>query len=432
MKIKLFFFLLLGGYIFSMMLNKLLSINDTILYFFIFYMFFFDAIISSLNFKKVVKIFSKNYMFLPHEKIIRLLYGRYVFKMMLNEPLYIDTILYFFIFYMFLFDTIEVIKENISSSNFKKVKIFSKNYMFLPHEKIIRIIKPIPLSLLFFFVMNIFIGKEPYNFVSLSLIFFLYVMITNLQKLKTSIKNYMFPPSVEASLRDAYPLLTKRQREKVLEYLRLFFIDKLSNVSLNTPSLVLNRAWKAFSLSDEYESFSYQLFNRDFLLYIPILKNNTGTIELPNKEMDFMGIWKSQCRVEKIDPFFPQKVPSMFMLDEALNIADGIKFQIDEAALREVLSIKDAPSPNQLINEIEEGNSQAYLAKKLQYYLGNKAYCKLYQKEELQNLLKKIQKSECFSKMVFGAYTDVKFFIENVLENSAPPSEACSSPGVSV
>ena len=239
------------------------------------------------------------------------------------------------------------------------------------------------------------------------------------------IQNYIFPSSVEVSLKDTYPLLTKSQIEEVVECLRLFFMGNLFYDS-NTPSLVLNKAWRAFSLSDEYESFSYKVFNA-YLPYEPILKDNGS-----NKIIDFIGMWKSECHAEGIDLFFPQRVPRMFMLDETLNITDGIKFQIEEIALRKILNIKYAPSPKQLINEIKDGNSKEYLARKLQYYLGNKAYCRLYQREELKKLLKKIQNSEHLSKMVFGAYSDIDFFIENVLKNSAPPLDVGCCSGASI
>jgi len=254
----------------------------------------------------------------------------------------------------------------------------------------------------------------------------------NLDETKEFIQNYIFPPSVEASLKDTYPLLTNSQIKEVVEYLRLFFMENLFYDS-NTPSLVLNRAWKAFSLSAEYEFFCHKIFKTHFL-YEPILKDNSSNkiIEFPNKEINFMGIWKSQCHNEDIDPFFPQRVPSMFMLDKTLNIADGIKFQIDEVALKELFNINDAPSPKELINEIKDGNSKEYLAKKLQYYLSNKAYCRLYQKEELKKLLKKIQNSEHLSKMVFGTYSDIDFFIENVLKNSAPPPDVGCCSGASI
>ena len=372
----------------------------------------------------IKKLFSFRLLFLF---LLDGIYGYIIFMEIFNtkEPFSLATLLFFlfqlFFLYIFLSITVETIKENISSSNLNEAKIF--------------------------------------------------------------IKNYIFPPSVEASLRDTYPQLTKSQIEEVVNYLRLFFIENLLNVyylnnnegffrkllveidkSLkkkeqeiqenhpnfsfgetnfeeikevffsNTPSLVLNRAWNVFSLSDEYESFSYRLFDTNFL-YRPILeeKSNNRTLELPNEEINFINIWESQCRVEGIDPFFPKRVPLMFTLDEMLNIADGIKFEIDEEALREVLSIEDAPSPNQLIDEVDDGESELYLAKKLQYYLGNEAYCGLYQKEDLKDLLKKIQNSDPLNKMVFGTYSDVKFFMENVLKNSAPPPQDIgSSSGASV
>ncbi|RUM76593.1 MAG: hypothetical protein DSZ11_00375 [Sulfurovum sp.] len=363
---------------------------------------------------------TKLFFFLP--------FGGYVFILMLKNPLSIDTVFYFFIFYLFFFDTLEIIKDNISNSNFKKIKIFLKKYMFFYHEKIIRMIKPLPLSLLLFWIVNLFNDTSTPLIILICYIFFLYVLVTNSNRIKTSIKSYIFPPSIEASLRENYPLLTNKQREEVLNYLRLFLIDKVSNISSDTPSIVLNRTWEVFSLSDEYEAFSYQFFNMDILPYKPILKDSSGIIELPNIEMNFLDIWKSQCYIEEIDPFFPQRVPSMFMLDETLNIADGIKFHIYEECLREELRIEDAPSTKKLIKEIEDGTSQKYLAKKLKYYLGNKSYCKLYIKEELEDLLKKIQKNESLSKMVFGEYSDINFFIENVLNNAMSPAEsACSS-----
>ena len=64
--------------------------------------------------------------------------------------------------------------------------------------------------------------------------------------------------------------------------------------------------------------------------------------------------------------------------------------------------------------------------------MSNEAYCKLYQKEELKKLLKKIQNSKDLSKMVFGTYSDINFFMENVLNNSAPPPENIGCSGASI
>ena len=238
-----------------------------------------------------------------------------------------------------------------------------------------------------------------------------------LQKRKTSIKNYTFPPSVELSLKYYYPLLTKSKREKVLKYLRLFFIEKLSNIHLDTPSIVLNRAWRAFSLTPEYKSFSSQFFNEDFLICKPILKDKRKIIELTNT--NFLYMWSSQCYIEGIDPFFPQRVPTMFMLDESLNIADGMKFKINKTKLRELLNIKDAPPPTQLIKELEDVTPQKYLLKKLKYYLNHKGYCKHYRGETLEELLRIIHKDKSLTRMIFGRYTNIDYLIDKVLNNNS-------------
>jgi len=240
-----------------------------------------------------------------------------------------------------------------------------------------------------------------------------------LQKRKTSIKNYTFPPSVELSLKHYYPLLTKSERERILEYLRLFFIEKLSSIHVDTPSIVLNRAWKAFSLTPEYKSFSSQFFNENFLIYKPILKDSRGVIELTNKNNFFLDLWSSQCHIEKIDPFFPQRVPHMFILDESLNIVDGIKFKIDKTKLRELLNIEDAPLPSQLIKELKDATSQKYLQKKLKYYLNHEGYCEQYNKTEtLEELLKMIHKNKSLTKMIFGRYTTIDYLIERIFKKN--------------
>jgi len=250
--------------------------------------------------------------------------------------------------------------------------------------------------------------------------------------IETSIKNYTFPPSVEASLKIYNPLLTNRQRKEVLKYLRIFLIDRLSNIDSDTPSVVLNKAWRVFSLSKEYDSFPYQHFyyhffiKSDFLKYKPISKDSCGIIKFPKNKKDFFDLWKSQCHAEGIDLFFPQKIPNMFMLDETLNIEDGIKFKINKIKLRKLLDIEEAPSPNQLIREIKEiksGYFPTYLAKKLKYYLGNKNYCKLYQEKEFHNLFREIQDHNSLSSMIFGVYGDINFYIEHALKNSAPPPD---------
>jgi len=240
-----------------------------------------------------------------------------------------------------------------------------------------------------------------------------------LQKRKTSIKNYTFPPFVELSLKDYYPLLTKSERERVLECLRLFFIEKLSSIHLDTPSIVLNRAWKAFSLTPEYKSFSSQFFNENFLIYKPILKDSCGVIELTNKNNFFLDLWSSQCHIEKIDPFFPQRVPHMFILDESLNIVDSIKFKIDKTKLRELLNIEDAPLPSQLIKELKDASSQKYLQKKLKYYLNHEGYCEQYnQTETLEELLKMIHKNKSLTKIMFGRYTTIDYLIERIFKKN--------------
>ena len=310
-----------------------------------------------------------------------LLLSLYIFSLLSTKPISIDRIFYFFILTLLIYISLKIIDEIRSSQHIIKEKISSLQLK---------------------------------------------------SRFKKSINFYTFPLSVEASLRDKYPLLDKKQRKEVLKYLRLFLIEKLSNISSDTPSIVLNRTWKAFSLSDEYKSFSSKFFNKDFLPYKPILRNSSGVIELTNTEMDFLNIWKSQCHIEGIDPVFPQRVPTMFMLDETLKIEDGIRFQIDETDLRELISMEDALSPNQLMYSLETLGSHNFLVRLLKDYLENEDYCKYYEDKNLEELLKMIQKNKFLSRIVFGKYTDINFSIEKPHSSSNIYSACGACSGASV
>ena len=306
-----------------------------------------------------------------------------------------------------------------------------------------------------------------------------------LEERKEFVLKYSFPSSVEEEIIRSYPKLTEAQRAEIFEYLRLFFIDNLMRIyyvntygsSLkkpfkkiekgfekkekviqetlpdfsfealdfeelmeqtkqeffsNAPSMALNRAWNAFSITNGYKAFCDEVFEIYFS-YTPLLTKGEGqVIRFPNEKRNFIDIWESFCLVEEIDPFFPQSFPSIFTLDTRLAIPDAVRFEIDEVALREELSIANAPSPDRLITEIEEGAYSEYMAKKLQYYLTNIEYCGLYQEQKLKSLLTKIQHNDTLGSMVFGTYTDAKVLMKNVLKNAAPSEDIGSSSGVSL
>ena len=304
-------------------------------------------------------------------------------------------------------------------------------------------------------------------FTVLSLIFTFAVwrlFISFLEEYKSITKNhfldtYVFPKELSKILYIKYPHLKKSEVTEVLEKVKEFYRFQINEIMLNenevdvlgeifekvlgntkefyrlnineilsTPNYMPSRVVD-FACQTFFDMPNSSLFFEKLLLkhdkYHRKLPKDTAVLltgqyeEYINSKISEM--WCYCCNKENIDPFFPLSFPSFFTLDKRLKIPAGFIFELDETSFREILPISEAPSIHILKEEIEEIGNIDYLAKKIQYYLGNYDYCNLYQKKELEGLFKLIDKNKSLAHAVYGQYSDVDLFKKTVLDNSAPP-----------
>jgi hypothetical protein len=147
-----------------------------------------------------------------------------------------------------------------------------------------------------------------------------------LQRRLEAIRAHPFPQSVRMKFRDVRPHLDSTQEHQAFEGLRDYFIccAQARGRFVSMPSQVADDAWHAFILHTRYyQEFCSKAFGR-FLHHTPAeaMSSQTQATE------GIRRAWRLACALEHINPKQPERLPRLFALDGALNIADGFCYDI--------------------------------------------------------------------------------------------------------
>jgi hypothetical protein len=138
------------------------------------------------------------------------------------------------------------------------------------------------------------------------------------------IRAYPFSQSMRLKFRDVRPDLDSAQEQRVFDGLRDYFIlcVQARGRFVSMPSQVADDAWHAFILHTRvYQDFCNKAFGR-FLHHTPAEAMNTQT----QATEGIQRAWKLACALEHINPIKPDRLPRLFALDGALNIANGFRY----------------------------------------------------------------------------------------------------------
>lgn len=138
------------------------------------------------------------------------------------------------------------------------------------------------------------------------------------------IRAYPFSQSMRLKFRDVRPGLEPAQEQRVFDGLRDYFIlcAQARGRFVSMPSQVADDAWHAFILHTRvYQAFCNKAFGR-FLHHTPAESMSTPT----QATEGIQRAWNLACALEHINPKKPDRLPRLFALDGALNIANGFRY----------------------------------------------------------------------------------------------------------
>lgn len=154
------------------------------------------------------------------------------------------------------------------------------------------------------------------------------------------IQNYEFPSSVKRFVRQQYPHLKDTELEQALAQLRVYFlicwqVDK----DLTLPSRVVDVCWQGFLLEKRsYAAFRRTAFGRVYHQIPERSKKPAGEISLKEGAQTYraalalvkvtsLNKGNTTMKAEHISTLH---IPTLFSIDETLNIPQGYRFT-DEA-----------------------------------------------------------------------------------------------------
>lgn len=141
------------------------------------------------------------------------------------------------------------------------------------------------------------------------------------------IKQFVFPVSIAAKIKVAYPHLTDAQTVIVMNALREYFQVSLMarRRMVSMPSKVVDVAWHEFILfTKAYQQFCRSAFGR-FLHHTPSEAMRTPTLA----QEGIKRAWRISCRRQGINPTLPQRLPLLFAIDGLLQIPGGYRYSLD-------------------------------------------------------------------------------------------------------
>ncbi len=146
-------------------------------------------------------------------------------------------------------------------------------------------------------------------------------------KRKEMIRTYRFPKAISEKISAKYPHLDDAQVRMVIRGLKDYF--HISNIAgkrmVSMPSQVVDDAWHEFILfTREYQRFCDRALGR-FLHHTPAEAMTTPTIGHDG----IKRAWRCACKHENIKLNTPHKLPLLFRIDKALNIANGFHYSLN-------------------------------------------------------------------------------------------------------
>lgn len=146
-------------------------------------------------------------------------------------------------------------------------------------------------------------------------------------KRKKFISMYKFNPELASKIAKKHPNLDERQIVVVQEALKDYFL--ISNIAgkkfIAMPSQVVDDLWHEFILyTKAYQRFCDKAFGR-FLHHIP----TEGMKDQITATEGIRRTWKYACKLEDINPNYPEKLPRLFLLDRLYEIPDGFYYSKD-------------------------------------------------------------------------------------------------------
>lgn len=146
------------------------------------------------------------------------------------------------------------------------------------------------------------------------------------------IEQYSWPPGLTARLAKTHPHLRSLDIDRVGRGLKQFFLAYLlsGGKPVAMPSQVADDLWHEFILSTRaYQAFCEDAFGR-FLHHTPAAALD------PREKSSNAGlrrVWWHACKLERIDPAKPERLPLLFALDGDYDIAGGFRYHPDCRAL---------------------------------------------------------------------------------------------------
>lgn len=156
------------------------------------------------------------------------------------------------------------------------------------------------------------------------------------------IKNYEFPLPIINGFQVRHPELSNERMQEAISTLKDYFnlclvtgnrLDKLiihgvtvsdNILMLPMPSRLVDRLWDQFSRnSEEYSLFCQHGFGRFYQYQPPPTSNKDGC-----GIWTLAWTWKLTCDRENINPLNPEKLPQLFSIDTALQVDDGLIYDL--------------------------------------------------------------------------------------------------------
>lgn len=142
-----------------------------------------------------------------------------------------------------------------------------------------------------------------------------------------AIDKFIFPSSIAAKVREAYPHLGPAQAAMVMDGLRQYFhVSFMANGRMvSMPSKAVDTAWHEFILFTRlYQDFCQKALGR-FLHHTPAEAMHTQVLA----QDGIKRAWRLSCKREGINPAKPNMLPLLFAIDTLLAIPNGYKYALD-------------------------------------------------------------------------------------------------------
>lgn len=147
-----------------------------------------------------------------------------------------------------------------------------------------------------------------------------------LQEREQFVRSYVFPPHLDAALRERYPMLTRDDQASTERALRSYFLCWMQSGfrPLAMPSKLVDVLWHAFILDTRaYQAFCAAAFGR-FFHHIPsALAHESAALSGAMRRT-----WYLCCIQEGIHGEHSGRVPLLFSVDEMAGIPDGMRHDI--------------------------------------------------------------------------------------------------------